>query len=98
MDTVIPGPCNMGSPTSPTTIDNRHDQNNDDSSPYTDNHLSDIKRAINGAVNWAWELLRDDHWRGEVRTNATITAQQVFFTSPLAEIQFPMPTPTGDIS
>ncbi|CAH0025635.1 unnamed protein product [Clonostachys rhizophaga] len=79
----------MDSPTSPTTIDNRHGQNNNDSSSSTGNHLSDIKRAITGAANWAWELLRDDHWRGEVRTNATITAQQVFFYQSLGRDPIP---------
>ncbi|VUC30085.1 unnamed protein product [Clonostachys rosea] len=79
----------MASSTFPAMIYDQQDQNNGDTLLCAGSHLSDVQKAINGAVTWAWEAQADDHWRGEVRTNANITAQQVFFYQSLGRNPIP---------
>ncbi|EJD52900.1 putative squalene-hopene-cyclase [Auricularia subglabra TFB-10046 SS5] len=49
-----------------------------------------VKAALSRATQYAWDIFRpDNHWHGELLSNATMTAEQVFFYQSLGITPIP---------
>lgn len=54
--------------------------------------LERARQAVSSATNYAWEIFADRHWCGELQSNVTVTAEQIFFLQALGRI----PAQDGD--